>query len=75
MVHLHETLVTKSGFFVMEMSKNSPTSICSSKKFFRLASARHVMEDKGGVIGMAGKGRGEGERQREKGRKTEGQVS
>jgi hypothetical protein len=56
---LHETLVTKSGFFVMEMSKNSPTSICSSQKFFRLASARHIMEDKGGE-GRDGRGEGKG---------------
>jgi hypothetical protein len=61
--------VTKSGFFVMEMSKNSPTSICSSQKFFRLASARHIMEDKGGE---GRDGRGEGKGRGKRGRKREG---
>jgi hypothetical protein len=65
--------VTKSGFFVMEMSKNSPTSICSSQKFFRLASARHIMEDKGGE-GRDGRGEGERKRQRE-GKRRAGELA
>jgi hypothetical protein len=43
----------------MEMSKISLTSICSSKNFFRLASARHIRENKEGEGGMgreAGRG-------------------
>jgi hypothetical protein len=50
-------------------------SICSSKKYFRLASARHIMEDKGGSVGMAGKGRGERKGRGKKGREGARRVS
>jgi hypothetical protein len=59
--------VTKSGFFVMEMSQNSPTSICSSKKSFRLASARQKGENR--------EGGGEGEKEKGKaGKEKEGEA-
>jgi hypothetical protein len=68
---LHETIVTKSGFFVMEMSKNSPTSICSSKKILRLASARHIREGRERI--GRGEGRGEEGRGWERGRRKGGE--
>jgi hypothetical protein len=40
--------VPKSGFSVLEISKNSPTSTCTSKKFCRLASAGHKAKGRDG---------------------------
>jgi hypothetical protein len=46
------------------------------QKFFRLASARHIMEDKGGGYGWQGRaGQGGGGKEAGKGRKREGQAS
>jgi hypothetical protein len=58
-VHRHETWCFKVVDLVLKMHKNSATSICSSKKFFRLAITRHERRRRTeGEEGRGGEGRG-----------------